>query len=36
MLALNFETQGQEMKRIGGHTDFALGSVHAVNATGCW
>jgi L-lactate utilization protein LutC len=34
MLALDFETQGQEMKRIAGQTDFALGSVHAVTRDG--
>ena len=34
MLALDFETQAQEMKRIAGQTDFALGSVHAVTRQG--
>src|SRR4029079_1614546 len=30
MLALDFATQAQEMKAIGGLSDYALGSVHAV------
>jgi hypothetical protein len=30
MFALDFETQGQEMKAIGGQPDYALGSVHAI------
>ena len=34
MMALDFETQAQEMKRIAGQTDFALGSVHAVTGDG--
>jgi hypothetical protein len=34
MLALDFETQAQQMKVIGGQTDYALGSVHAVTADG--
>jgi acyl-CoA hydrolase len=34
MLALDFETQAQEMKVIGGQADFALGSVHAVTRDG--
>jgi hypothetical protein len=34
MLALDFETQAQEMKRIAGQTDFALGSVHAFTRDG--
>jgi len=34
MLALDFETQAQEMKAIAGQPDFALGSVHAVTAEG--
>jgi len=34
MLALDFATQGQEMKAIAGQADFALGSVHAVTAEG--
>jgi hypothetical protein len=34
MLALDFETQAQEMKRIAGQTEFALGSVHAVTRDG--
>jgi L-lactate utilization protein LutB len=34
MLALDFETQAQEMKVIAGQPDFALGSVHAVTRGG--
>jgi hypothetical protein len=34
MFALDFETQGQEMKAIGGQPDYALGSVHAVTHDG--
>src|SRR6202011_4742274 len=34
MLALDFETQMQEMKAIGGQPDYALGSVHAVTREG--
>ena len=34
MLALDFETQAQEMKVIGSQPDFALGSVHAVTREG--
>src|SRR5690348_17389972 len=34
MLALDFATQAQEMKAIGGQPDYALGSVHAVTADG--
>jgi hypothetical protein len=34
MFALDFETQGQEMKVIGGQPDYALGSVHAVTREG--
>jgi acyl-CoA hydrolase len=34
MLALNFATQAQEMKAIGGQPDYALGSVHAVTRDG--
>jgi hypothetical protein len=34
MLALDFETQAQEMKVIAGQSDFALGSVHAVTRGG--
>jgi hypothetical protein len=34
MLALDFATQAQEMKRIAGQADFALGSVHAITAEG--
>ncbi len=34
MFALDFATQAQEMKAIGGQTDYALGSVHAVTADG--
>jgi 2-polyprenyl-6-methoxyphenol hydroxylase-like FAD-dependent oxidoreductase len=34
MLALDFATQAQEMKAIGGQPDYALGSVHAVTHDG--
>jgi acyl-CoA hydrolase len=34
MFALDFATQAQEMKAIGGQPDFALGSVHAVTHHG--
>ena len=34
MFALDFATQAQEMKAIGGQPDYALGSVHAVTAGG--
>jgi acyl-CoA hydrolase len=34
MLALDFATQSQEMKAIGGQPDYALGSVHAVTRDG--
>ena len=34
MMALDFATQLQEMKAIGGQPDFALGSVHAVTRDG--
>jgi hypothetical protein len=34
MLALDFATQAQQMKSIGGHPDYALGSVHAVTRDG--
>jgi hypothetical protein len=34
MLALDFETQAQEMKTIAGQPDFAVGSVHAVTSDG--
>jgi len=34
MLALDFATQLQEMKAIGGQPDYSLGSVHAVTADG--
>jgi hypothetical protein len=34
MLALDFETQAQQMKAIAGQPDFALGSVHAVTHDG--
>jgi acyl-CoA hydrolase len=34
LLALDFATQLQEMKEIGGQPDFALGSVHAVTRDG--
>jgi acyl-CoA hydrolase len=34
MLALDFETQLQEMKAIAGQPDYALGSVHAITRDG--
>jgi acyl-CoA hydrolase len=34
MFALDFETQAQQMKAIGGQPDYALGSVHAVTRDG--
>jgi hypothetical protein len=34
MFALDFATQAQEMKAIGGTADYALGSVHAVTRDG--
>jgi hypothetical protein len=34
MMALDFATQVQEMKAIGGQPDYALGSVHAVTRDG--
>jgi hypothetical protein len=34
MFALNFATQAQQMKVIGGQPDYALGSVHAVTRDG--
>jgi hypothetical protein len=34
MFALDFATQAQEMKAIGGQPDYALGSVHAVTHDG--
>jgi LUD domain len=34
MLALDYETQAQEMKAIAGQPEFALGSVHAVTRDG--
>jgi LUD domain len=34
MLALDFATQAQEMRVIGGQPDYALGSVHAVTRDG--
>src|SRR5258708_2556409 len=34
MFALDFATQAQEMKAIGGQPDYALGSVHAITAGG--
>jgi hypothetical protein len=34
MLALDFATQAQEMKAVGGQPDYALGSVHAVTRDG--
>jgi acyl-CoA hydrolase len=34
MLALDFATQAQQMKAIGGQPDYALGSVHAITHDG--
>ncbi|HWN00702.1 MAG TPA: LUD domain-containing protein [Streptosporangiaceae bacterium] len=34
MLALDFATQVQQMKTIGGQPDYALGSVHAITSDG--
>ena len=34
MFALDFATQAQQMKAIGGHPDYALGSVHAITRDG--
>ena len=34
MFALDFETQAQQMKAIGGQPDYALGSVHAITRDG--
>jgi acyl-CoA hydrolase len=34
MFALDFSTQAQEMKAIGGQPDYALGSVHAITRDG--
>ena len=34
MFALDFATQAQEMKAIGGQPDYAVGSVHAITADG--
>jgi acyl-CoA hydrolase len=34
MFALDFATQAQQMKAIGGQPDYALGSVHAITAEG--
>ena len=34
MFALDFATQVQQMKAIGGQPDYALGSVHAITADG--
>jgi acyl-CoA hydrolase len=34
MLALDFATQAQQMKAIGGQPDYALGSIHAVTRDG--
>jgi hypothetical protein len=34
MFALDFETQAQQMKAIGGAPDYALGSVHAITRDG--
>ena len=36
MFTLDFATQAQEMKAIGGQPDYALGSVHAVTRTERW
>jgi hypothetical protein len=40
MFALDFATQAQQMKTIGGQPDYALGSVHAITRDGtrppCW
>ena len=34
MFALDFQTQAQQMKAIGGQPDYALGSVHAITSDG--
>ena len=34
MFALDFATQAQQMKAIGGQPDYALGSVHAITRGG--
>jgi acyl-CoA hydrolase len=34
MFALDFETEAQQMKAIGGQPDYALGSVHAITRDG--
>jgi hypothetical protein len=34
MFALDFETQAQQMKAVGGQPDYALGSVHAITRDG--
>ena len=34
MMALDFATQAQQMKTIGGQPDYALGSVHAITSDG--
>jgi hypothetical protein len=34
MMALDFATQAQQMKAIGGQTEYSLGSVHAVTHDG--
>jgi acyl-CoA hydrolase len=34
LLALDYATQRREMRSVGGHPDFALGSVHAVTQEG--
>jgi acyl-CoA hydrolase len=34
MFALDFATQAQQMKAIGGQPDYALGSVHAITRDG--
>jgi LUD domain len=36
MFALDFATQGQQMKAIAGQPDYALGSVHAVTPDDPW
>jgi hypothetical protein len=36
MFALDFATQAQQMKAIGGQPDHALGSLHAITRTELW
>jgi hypothetical protein len=36
MFALDFATQAQEMKVIGGQPEYALGSMHAITRTAPW